>query len=162
MDLNAVVSQTQYLFSRAAGVWIASWTLRYRLKCDYRLSDTARLIRWAVVLLGFALGASLPSAWARVTAGLVGLAFLCWPNIAYYFTNLVRPQIIIVQGQVTSVAYDGSRAKLGYSFTYGGNGFGGEARVKRRVLAPDWTEGQPVRVAFDPLNPDKSKVSPVQ
>jgi len=101
-----------------------------------------------------------PTPAARLASGFVGLAFLCWPNFAYHLTNFfVKRPIIMIQGRVTSVAYDGPRASLSYSFTYGGDRFGGTSRVKRRVSRADWAPGQPIDVTFDPLNPYKSMVS---
>lgn len=67
--------------------------------------------------------------------------------------------MIIIQGHVESVRYDGSRAEPSYSFAYGDETFGGTARVKRRALGDDWAEGQPIDVIFDPLYPNRPKVS---
>ncbi len=67
--------------------------------------------------------------------------------------------MMMVQGRVTSVAYEGSRALVGYSFTYSGTRFGGTTQVKRRVSPDDWAPGQPIDVIFDPANPEKSRVS---
>ncbi len=67
--------------------------------------------------------------------------------------------MMMVQGRVTSVAYDRSRASLGYSFTYTGTQFGATTHVKRRVSPDDWAPGQPIDVIFDPANPEKSRVS---
>lgn len=71
----------------------------------------------------------------------------------------VHRPIVMIQSRVTSVAYDGSRASVSYSFTHGGDRFGGTAWVKRRASAADWAPGQPIDVIFDPLNPNKSKAS---
>lgn len=66
--------------------------------------------------------------------------------------------MVMAQGHVTSVAYDGPRAKLSYDFTYGADRFGGTAWVKRRVMRDDWAEGQSLDVIFDPLNPNRSRI----
>jgi hypothetical protein len=160
MELQAAVSQAGYLLERSAGIWFAAWALRHRLGWDYKLSGEAAAIRWALVLVGYLLAVLLPTPAARLTCGFVGLAFLCWPNFAYHLTNLfVHRPIMMIQGRVTSVAYDGSRASVSYSFTHGGDRFGGTAWVKRRASAADWAPGQPIDVIFDPLNPNKSKAS---
>ncbi len=160
MDLQVAFSQAGYLFERSVGIWFASWALRYRLGWDYKLSTVAVATRWTIVLLGYLLGVSLPTPPSRLICGFVGLGFLCWPNLAYHLTNLfVERPIVVIQGRVTSVAYERSRASLGYSFTYGGDRFGRTSRVKRRVSPADWAPGQPVEVIFDPLNPNESKVS---
>lgn len=160
MDLQATVSQAGYLLERSAGIWFASWAVGYRAGWDHKLSGLAEATRWTIVLVGYLLGVSLPGPAARLTCGFLGLAFLCWPNFAYHLTNLfLKRSMIMIQGRVTSVAYDGSRASLSYSFTYGGDRFGGTSWVKRRVSRADWAAGQPIDVIFDPLNPNKSKVS---
>ncbi|MGD0131070.1 MAG: hypothetical protein ABSE57_03445 [Bryobacteraceae bacterium] len=94
--------------------------------------------------------------------GSAGIWFSAWAlrHRAYHLTNLfVKRPIMMIQGRVTSVAYDGSRASVSYSFTHGGDRFGGTAWVKRRASAADWAPGQPIDVIFDPLNPNKSKAS---
>jgi len=160
MDLQAAVSQAGYLLERSAGIWFASWALRHRAGWDYKLSGAAVATRWAMVLVSFLLAVSLPTPPTRLISLFIGLAFLCWPNFAYHLTNLfVKRPIVMIQGRVTSVAYDGSRASLNYSFTHGAERFGGTAWFERRASPADWAPGQPIDVIFDPLNPNKSNVS---
>ncbi len=160
MSLRSVFSEAGYLMEKSLGIWLACWAIRHKAKWDYRLSSTAGLTRWGFVGAGYILAVTMPIAALRVTTLLIGLAFLCWPNLAYHLTNLFSQRsMMMVQGRVTSVAYDRSRASLGYSFTYTGTQFGGTTHVKRRVSPDDWAPGQPIDVIFDPANPEKSRVS---
>jgi hypothetical protein len=160
MSVQSVVSQAGYLMEGSLGIWFASWAVRRKGKWDYRLSAAAEVTRWGAALGGYILAASLPTPALRLTAGFTGLAFLCWPNLAYHLANLFSNRsMLVVQGGVTSVAYEGPRASLGYSFTYGGARFGGTASVKRRASSADWAPGDLINVTFDPANPEKSKLS---
>ena len=58
---------------------------------DRELDTKSHLLRWVVVAVAFILTAEFSTrglSLARVMALTDGLAFLCWPNFAYYLTNL--------------------------------------------------------------------------
>jgi hypothetical protein len=158
MDLQEAVSQAGYLLERSAGIWFASWALRYRAGWDYKLSGVAEATRWTIVLVGYLLAVLLPVPTARVISVLVGLAFLCWPNFAYHLTNLYV-EWPITEGLVVSVEDAGSRAKLSYSYKHEGDSFGGTASLKRSELVGEFSPGDTIAISYDPLNPKKSKIN---
>lgn len=158
MDLQAAVSQAGYLLERSAGIWFASWALRHRAGWDYKLSGVAEATRWATVLVSYLLAVLLPTPATRLISGFVGLAFLCWPNFAYYLTNLYV-EWPITEGLVVSVLNAGPRAKLSYSYKHGVDSFSGVAALKRSDLTPSYSPGQSIAVSYDPLNPKKSKIN---
>ena len=92
----------------------------------------------------------------RLIPGLAALCVLCWPNLAYHLTNLLIwwPE---TEGRVTSFTSSESYPVLGYSFEFRGNTYGGRTAVKSKALS--YSEGQTVTIAYDPFNPDESKVS---
>ena len=72
-------------------VWFCSWGIRRAGEFDYPLDFTAKVIRWALVVLLLGAGESFPGLSAyRLALGLVGMAFLAWPNFAYHLTRLLR------------------------------------------------------------------------
>jgi hypothetical protein len=82
------------LWVAIANIWFVAWAVRRKGELDYELDDVAKTIRWVVVL--FCLGVSifrpqvLGSPALRISVGFTGIAFLVWPNLAYYCTNLLR------------------------------------------------------------------------
>lgn len=48
----------------------------------------AVLTRWAVALGGYILAAGLPTPALRLSSFFIGLAFPCWPNLAYHSAEL--------------------------------------------------------------------------
>jgi|SRR6476646_1487353 len=79
--------------AKIACIWLAFWAIRKSGDVDYPLDNFARGIRWLIVVIGFTLGYYIPGpnlAYLRVIAGSVGLALLCWPNLAYHLANLCR------------------------------------------------------------------------
>ena len=79
--------------AKIACIWLSVWAIRRKAEADYPLDRPAKIVRWTVVALGFAIGYYAPGqelGYARVAGGFLGLAFLCWPNFAYYLTNLFR------------------------------------------------------------------------
>jgi hypothetical protein len=94
----------------------------------------------------------------RLVPGFTGICFLCWPNLAYHLTNLFV-EWPSTEGRVDSAAQEGSRSVITYSFELGQNTFGGAATLKSSDVTR-YSEGQPITVAYDPLNPDQSKVLP--
>ena len=157
MEIQTLVSHVSFLVEKSLGIWFVFWAIRRKADWDYKLSGTAKAIRWTVVGTGYVLGAGLPGpAVARLAPGLTGICFLCWPNLAYHLTSLFveRPT---TEGRVGSVAQDGSHSVITYHFELGQDAFGGATSVKS-TDAIRYSEGQQIRVAYDPLNPDRSKV----
>jgi hypothetical protein len=65
-------------------IWVLVWSVRRRAGIDRKLDAEARLIRWVVVYACWLL-ASIPTSRLgplRAIPGILGLAFLCWPNLA--------------------------------------------------------------------------------
>jgi hypothetical protein len=157
MEIRTLISHVSFLVEKSLGIWFVCWAIRRNAGVDYKLSGTAKVVRWTVVGAGYVLGAGLPGpAVTRVAPGLTGICFLCWPNLAYHLTNLFV-QWPITEGQVGSVVRDGSHSVVSYSFEVGQDTFGGGTPVKSND-AIRYSEGYRVMVAYDPLNPDKSKI----
>ncbi len=153
-----MISRVSFLWAKSLGPWLSVWAIRYKTDCDFKLSPTVRTVRWLVVVVGYFLAASLPGPGiVRLVPGLTGLCFLCWPNLAYHFTNFfVRwPK---TEGRVTSFTLSESYPVLSYSFEFGGNTYGGRTALKSD--SNRYSEGQAITIAYDPFNPDESKVSP--
>jgi hypothetical protein len=159
MEGQTLISNVSYLFQKSVAIWFSLWAIRYKADWDYKLSGTAKTIRWSVVGIGYTLAAALPGpALVRLVPGVTGICFLCWPNLAYHLTNLFVAWPT-TEGRVGSAALDGSRSVVTYSFELGRDTFGGATTLKSNNLIP-YPEGQRVTVAYDPLNPDQSKVVP--
>jgi uncharacterized protein DUF3592 len=160
MEVQTVISRVGFLWLKSLGPWLSVWAIRYKADCDYRLSRTAKGVRWLLVAIGYVLAASLPGpGFVRVIPGLTGMCFLCWPNLAYHFTNFLVdwPK---TQGRVTSFAQFDSHPVVGYTFEFGGNMYGGTTALKSNGHTHRYSEGQDVTVAYDPLNPDESRAVP--
>jgi hypothetical protein len=74
------------LGSRVVCVWLPFWAMRRKYELDEELSITGRKIRWIIVIVAFTVTCIVPGpgfALVRVSFGLIGIAFLCWPNFAY-------------------------------------------------------------------------------
>lgn len=75
-------------------VWFAFWAIRRRGELDIPLDRTAKAVRWMVALsflsFPFAFPHLIDSYAFRLSVGLVGWAFLCWPNLAFHFTKWLR------------------------------------------------------------------------
>jgi len=77
------------LVKGALSIWFISWAVRRRYQLDYELRRCEQTLRWLVVGVAFAL-ALVPGATfsiGRVTAGILGVAFLAWPNLAHHTMN---------------------------------------------------------------------------
>lgn len=156
MEIQVLVSRVTWMLAKSLGPWLSVWAIRYKTDCDYKLSPTARAVRWSVVLIGYVLAASLPGPGiVRVVPGLTGVCFLCWPNLAYRLTNffITWPK---TEGQVTS--FSQSDAIVSYAFEFGGNIYGGRTAIKTYEGSKGYCEGQAITVAYDPFNPNESKV----
>ncbi len=146
-----------YALSGSTAMWLSVWAFRYNADCDYKLNGTAKAVRWTVVLVGYALAASLPGpGFLRVTAFAVGLCFLCWPNFAYHLTKLLVAWPTTT-GYVVSVTPFETGWTVTYSFDVGDDRFGGTATVADSE-SEHYCEGQSVTVRYNPLGPDDSKL----
>ena len=160
MELQTLVSHVSFLLQKSLAIWLSLWAIRYKADWDYKLSGAAKTVRWVVVGVGYTLAAAVSGPpLFRVVPGVIGICFLCWPNLAYHLTNLFVDWPT-TEGRVGSAAPDGSRSVITYSFELGRNSFGGVTTLKSNNLI-SYSEGQPITVAYDPLNPDQSKVLPV-
>ena len=154
--MHQTIAHMSWMFEKSLGIWLSVWVIRYNAQWDYKLSATARALRWAVVLTGYWLAASVPGpGFVRVISGFIGLGFLCWPNFAYHLSKLFV-EWPTAQGRVVSADSSGSEAHVSYMFQVGDQTFGGNARVKSNP--PQFSEGQRIVIAYDPLNPDESKL----
>ena len=72
-------------------VWFVCWALRRKYELDEKLDRREQSVRWIVVSIAFGMtmlsGSRLAA--ARVTAWVLGTAFLAWPNLAHGATTLV-------------------------------------------------------------------------
>lgn len=157
MEIQTLVSHVSFLFQKSVGIWLSLWAIRYKADWDYKLSDLAKVVRWSVVAIGYTLAAALPGPpLVRVLPGVIGICFLCWPNLAYHLTRLFI-EWPTTEGRVGSAATDGSHSVITYSFELGSDTFGGATTLALNNDIP-YSEGQPVTVAYDPLNPNQSKI----
>ncbi len=86
-----LVSGAYSVGAKALGVWFVFWAIRRKGEFDYELTRNAKLVRWAVVGIAFALVAEFTRIGfdaARISALVIGLAFLCWPNFAYHLVSI--------------------------------------------------------------------------
>jgi hypothetical protein len=77
-----------------ACIYFAAWRFRQKYEVDYLLDGFGRIVRWAVVAIGFAV-ANIPgpnTGLVRLCGFNIGLLFLCWPNCAYHLRNFIRPE----------------------------------------------------------------------
>jgi hypothetical protein len=91
MKVEGILPFYAALSAKVACIWLSVWVLRKKGDVDYPLNGPARAVRWAMVVMGFAIGyyTPRPELWyVRMAGGFLGLAFLCWPNFAYYLTKL--------------------------------------------------------------------------
>ena|ERR1019366_3143250 len=154
--MHQTIAHVSWMFQKSLGIWLSLWAIRYKAQWDYKLSATARALRWIVVLIAYSLAASLPGpGFVRVIFGFIGLGFLCWPNFAYHVSKLFV-EWPTAEGSVVSANSSGNRAHVSYMFQVGDQTFGGNARAKSNM--PRFSEGQRIVIAYDPLNPDESKL----
>jgi len=73
-------------------IWLSTWFVRHKYDLDQHLDRVGQVLRWVVVGGGFALTGipGLGRGSLRVAGLWIGLAFLCWPNLAYYLANAFR------------------------------------------------------------------------
>ncbi len=98
----------------------------------------------------------------RISGGLIGLCFLCWPNFAYHLTNLFEDWPTAAGTVGSSEVQSTSHWIIRYDFQYNGERYGGESKVKAipgltvKVAYPDDAH---VAIRYDPLNPGNSAVA---
>jgi hypothetical protein len=158
MDTQLLFSQLGFLLEKSLGIWFVVWAIRHKYKWDYKLSSMAKAVRWAVVTVCYLLLATgiLGVAAVRLFVLAVGLCFLCWPNFAYHLTNIFI-EWPTIEGRIGSVAQDGSRSLVTYSFELGRDSFGGRTTIGSNSTR-HYVTGECVEIAYDPLNPDESKL----
>jgi len=85
-----------HYFSRLAAdvacIWFAVWAIRKRYDVDEKLDRAAQTVRWCIVATSFGL-VLVPGPefkLVRIVAGVLLLAFLCWPNFAYHLRQLFK------------------------------------------------------------------------
>jgi hypothetical protein len=80
-------------------VWFAFWAIRWRGDLDIPLDATAKAVRWILAISFLSFPIAFPhlidSSAFRLSVGLTGWAFLCWPNLAFHFTKLLRAMRIL-------------------------------------------------------------------
>src|SRR5215469_13093524 len=83
------------LLTASLSIWFIIWSIHRNLDVDKPLDASAKYLRFTIVILRYAF-AAMPSvrpgstaAVLQVIFAVIGLAFLCWPNFAYYLTRPV-------------------------------------------------------------------------
>jgi hypothetical protein len=73
-------------------IWLVAWMIRRGNDIDVRLNRLEQYIRWLVVTVAFV--CVLPSGSSfeaiRVGGGVIGIAFLVWPNLGHHTVELFR------------------------------------------------------------------------
>jgi hypothetical protein len=59
-QIQGLLPRFNFLWQKSLGIWLSVWAIRYKADWDYKLSDTAKAVRWGVVGIGYVLAASLP------------------------------------------------------------------------------------------------------
>lgn len=156
VTMNELLARVGFMLKLSAAPWLSLWAIRFKADWDYKLSRKTWALRWIVVLVCYALAASLGSPAARIITGVTGLSFLSWPNFAYHLGKVVFPWPT-TEARVVSVGRDGDRTRISYSYVYAGETFGGTAVLNHEQLSAD----DHVNVAYDPLNPEESRLASV-
>jgi hypothetical protein len=145
-------------------VYVTCWSIRYRFDLDYKLGWIGQMVRWLSAALGYEVanlaGAKFNHLHAMGTP--VFLAFFCWPNFAYYLTNLFRP-LPTTTATVESTHEEGDENHwlVSYSFEQHGESYGGTTKIRATAgsdLKQAFPIGGKVTIQADPLNPSKSKL----
>lgn len=96
--LGETLRYASQLAESAVSVWFIAWAIRRRYELDCELNRSEHIIRWTIVAISLGLamlrGPGLGLAVVRVAAGVTGLVFLAWPNLAHHAAGLfgrVRP-----------------------------------------------------------------------
>jgi hypothetical protein len=90
--LGGALLYASQLAEGAVSVWFISWAVRRRYELDYKLTSGGQIVRWSAVVAAFGLtllrGPNFEV--VRILAGLIGIAFLSWPNLAHHTIGLVE------------------------------------------------------------------------
>ena len=90
--LGETFQYASQLAESAVSVWFVSWALRLRYELDLELNRSEHIVRWTVIAVSFGLamlrGPGVGLAVLRIAAGLIGLAFLAWPNLAHHVMSV--------------------------------------------------------------------------
>ena len=77
-----------------ANIWFVSWAVRHRGELDRELDSTEKFLRWLIVIVCLGIVIQFPQFLnpprVRVCVGFLGIAFLVWPNLAYYVARFLR------------------------------------------------------------------------
>ena len=91
--LSALFNASLGLLVRASSIWFIVWAIRRKGDFDLELGAKEQVARWCIVLASFALavtfkqsGQTIP----RLVALGIGMAFLCWPNLAYHLVKFPK------------------------------------------------------------------------
>jgi len=93
LDVKEFLDKLVGTIASVGSIWFCAWAIRRGGEFDYPLDFTAKIIRWLSVVIFMGLPVEIPQLLtpaARVVLGLTGLAFLAWPNFAYYLTRFLR------------------------------------------------------------------------
>ena len=75
MEIQTLVSHVSFLEQKSLGIWLVFWAFRRKADWDFKLSGTAKAVRWTVVGVGYVLAAGLPGpAVVRLVPGFTGIA----------------------------------------------------------------------------------------
>ena len=161
--MEAAISRLLFSLEKSAPIFLSVWAIRYKAGWDYKLSPQAASLRWIIALVGYLVAVSLPGdslAYIRVFARLVGLSFLCWPNLAYHLDKRLRrwpsTQGMIISRQTTENGWN-----IGYNYFFKGERYGGMTLVRPVAgSTPDesYPDGKQLTVSYDPYNPNCSKL----
>lgn len=161
MALQPLTSQVELLLQASLGLWFSAWALRRKLGWDYKLSKAAQMVCWGVVGIGYGVATStLGPGPVRAVALVVGLCFLCWPNLAYRLTNIFIAWPT-TEACLVSIAECDSGNVIGYRFCRAGERLGGSTLCKKKARgcdAAEYSVVQSVVVRYDPLNPTQSRI----
>ena len=47
--MHQTIAHISWMFEKSLGIWLAAWAVRYKAEWDYKLSGTARALRWGVI-----------------------------------------------------------------------------------------------------------------
>jgi hypothetical protein len=90
--LEQFVTNASIVGSSEASLWFVSWALRRKCELNKPLDSDTQALRWFLIC-GCYIVACLPIrklALAEVLALGLGLALLCWPNIAIHIMGIGR------------------------------------------------------------------------
>ncbi len=89
--LGGTLSYASQVAKGAVAVWFVSWALRRKYELDQKLDWRAQTVRWTIIVIAFGLtllgGPNLAA--VRITAWILGTAFLAWPNLAFHVMAVV-------------------------------------------------------------------------